>query len=136
MNIFLDTAPLIYLVEGDFPRREKVRLQLQQWVESDSDLVASCITLMELLVHPKKNGDARLENQYRLYLERLLALPPVSVDERVAETAAAIRAQYGFKSPDALQLAAAVSCGCSVFYSNDRALRRFSDLDVILVDSE
>ena len=86
------------------------------------------------MVHPKKNGDVRLENQYRFHLERLLALPLVPVDERVAEQAAEIRATHGFKTPDSLQLASAMTCGCSVYYSNDRALQRFDGLEVVLVD--
>jgi len=134
MSVYLDTAPLIYLVEGTPSRSGVVDSQIRKWIESGEDLVTSCVTLMELLVHPKRSGDRRLENQYRLFLERLLALPPLPVDERVAEQAAEIRARHGFKTPDSLQLAVAVCCGCSVFYSNDRALQKFDGLDVVLVE--
>jgi predicted nucleic acid-binding protein len=133
VSVYLDTAPLIYLVEGTPARSDVVESQIRNWIESGEDLVTSCMTLMELLVHPKRRGDRRLENQYRLYLERLLALPLQPIDERVAEKAAEIRARHGFKSPDSLQLAAAVCCGCSIFYSNDQALMKFDELDVVLV---
>lgn len=134
MSVYLDTAPLIYLVEGAAERRDAVESQIHKWIDSGEDLATSCMTLVELLVHPKQVGNRRLENKYRLYLERLLALPPIPIDERVAELAASIRAEHGFKPPDALQLAAAVAIGADIFYTNDRQLQRFPDLAVVLVD--
>jgi predicted nucleic acid-binding protein len=44
-----------------------------------------------------------------------------------------IRAHYGFKTPDAIHLAAAVVAGCEVFLTNDHRLDRFSDLTVEIV---
>lgn len=44
-----------------------------------------------------------------------------------------IRAHYGFKTPDAIHLAAAVVSGCDVFLTNDHRLDRFSDLAVEVV---
>ena len=44
-----------------------------------------------------------------------------------------IRARYGFRTPDAMHLAAAVVSGCDVFLTNDHRLDRFPDIamDVI-----
>ncbi|RKX47463.1 MAG: hypothetical protein DRP64_00905 [Verrucomicrobia bacterium] len=134
MSVFIDTAPFIYLVEDVPSRSDLVDAQIQKWIDADQDLVTSCVTLMELLVQPNRNRDRRLENQYRLYVERLLAFPPLPIDERIAEKAAEIRAIYGFKAPDALQLAAAISVGADVFYTNDKQLQQFDGLDVLLVD--
>ena len=133
MIVFCDSAPLIYLVEDVASRGGLVAVQVQKWIDGGVDLASSCMTLMELLVQPKRNGDWRLENQYRLYLERILALPPLVLDERVAELAAGIRADHGFKTPDAFQLAAAMSVGADIFYTNDKQLQRFTDLEVMLV---
>ncbi len=47
--------------------------------------------------------------------------------------AAEIRASHGFKTPDALHLAAAVVGGCSAFLTNDAQLARFSGLTVEVV---
>lgn len=133
MSVYLDTAPLIYMVEGDAAHRDTVDLQVRKWIDAGEDLMISCITLMELLVHPKQMKNRRLQNQYRLYLERLLAFDPFPVDERVAEQAAVIRAEYGFKTPDALQLAAAMVAGADTFYTNDKKLKAFSEMDILLV---
>lgn len=130
MIVFCDTSPLIYLLDRDDSR---VRSQFERWIRSGEDLASSCVTLTELLVHPKRRGDRRREGRYRLYLNRLLTLPLIAIDERVAESAASIRAEYGFKTPDAFQLAAAMTIGADIFYTNDKQLQRFADLDVILV---
>ncbi len=133
MSVYIDTAPFIYIVEGNPSLADAVDLQIKKWIDSNEDLLTSCVTLMELLVHPKRTKNRRLEGQYRLSLDRLLAFPPLPVNERVADRAAAIRAEYGFKAPGALQLAAALVAGADVFYTNDKKLKRFSELNVLLV---
>jgi predicted nucleic acid-binding protein len=46
------------------------------------------------------------------------------------DRAAEIRAQYGFKTPDAIHLAAAVVSGGDAFLTNDHRLDRFADIAV------
>ncbi len=130
MLVFLDTSPLIYLL--DFEDVRVVR-QIDQWVRSGYKFATSYVTLAELLIHPKKQHDLRKEGQYRLYLEQLITYPMISVDARVANFVAEIRADYGFKLPDAMQLAAAISVGADVFYTNDANLTKCKDLEVVLV---
>lgn len=129
--IFFDTAPLVYLLDRN---DVGVRSQIERWVASGEEFSSSCVTLSELLVHPKQSGNAKKENLYRLYLSRLLDIPLVVVDERVAEKAASIRAEYGFKIPDSFQLAAALVVGADIFYTNDKKLKTFSELNVLLVE--
>ncbi len=128
--IFFDTAPLIYLLDRDDSR---VHSQIERWTRSGEEFASSCVTLAELLVHPKRFKDRQRESRYRLYLSRLMDIPLIVVDERVAEQAAGIRAEYGFETPDAFQLAAAMVAGADVFYTNDKQLKQFSDLNVLLV---
>jgi predicted nucleic acid-binding protein len=49
------------------------------------------------------------------------------------DRATAIRAQYGFKTPDAIPLAAAVISGCDVFLTNDHRLDRCPDITIEIV---
>ena len=46
----------------------------------------------------------------------------------VFRRAAEIRAQFNFRTPDALHLAAAVEAACDVFLTNDAQLTRFTGL--------
>ncbi|HAS82986.1 MAG TPA: hypothetical protein DCS43_10035 [Verrucomicrobia bacterium] len=132
-TVFLDTAPLIYLVEGTADLRQLVRLRLSEWIDADVPLRSSVLTLAELLVPAKKAGDVRRVYQYKTALRELLGGPLHGIDEHQAERAAEIRAQYGFSSPDALQLASAQAMGCDVFFTNDRQLRKFKEIEIILV---
>lgn len=132
MIVFFDTAPLIYLLDRE---HTKVRAQIERWLESGEDFASSYVTLTELLVHPKRLKDHRRAGRYRLYLDRLLTLALIAIDGRVAELAASIRAEFGFKTPDAFQLAAAMAIGADIFYTNDRDLQKFDGLDIVLVES-
>ncbi len=131
--VFLDTAPLIYLIEGSRLMRHKVREQLMLWIDTGASLRSSVLTLTELLVPAKRSGNAVLVHQYKSALNELLSGPLQVIDENQAEWAAEIRAEYRFSTPDALQLAAARAMGCDVFFSNDRALRKFKEIEILMV---
>ncbi len=51
-----------------------------------------------------------------------------------AERAAALRARYHLRLPDALQIAVALEAGCEAFLTNDRALKRVAELRVLVLD--
>jgi predicted nucleic acid-binding protein len=59
----------------------------------------------------------------------------VSLSGLVMDRATDIRAYYGFKTPDAIHLAAAVVSDCDVFLTNDQRLDRFSDIAEEVVQS-
>jgi predicted nucleic acid-binding protein len=66
---------------------------------------------------------------YDDYFEGVVA-EIVALSREVMDRATAIRGQYGFKTPDAIHLAAAVISGCDVFLTNDHRLNRFPDIAV------
>jgi predicted nucleic acid-binding protein len=132
-TVFVDTAPLIYLVEGSPAMRQAVRSRLSGWIEQNALLRSSVLTLAELLVPAKRAGDARLVYQFKTVLRELFGAPLCGIDEHQAERAAEIRAQYGFSAPDALQLASAQALNCDAFFTNDRQLRKFKEMEVVLV---
>ncbi|HET7321991.1 MAG TPA: PIN domain-containing protein, partial [Longimicrobiaceae bacterium] len=55
-------------------------------------------------------------------------------DRSQLRTAAQLRARYGVRRPDALQLAAAVSTGCTAFLTNDRRLPNIAGMKVVTLD--
>lgn len=81
-----------------------------------------------------QTGDRRLEHEYRSLLQHSRHFALVPIDEATANQAAVLRARYKLRTPDALQLAAAISCGCQAFITNDRALDRVQELKVLLVE--
>ncbi len=132
-TVFIDTAPLICLVEGSAALRERVRCRLDGWIGADVQLRSSVLTLAELLVPAKKSGNQRLVYQYKIALRELLGYPLHGIDEHQAERAAEIRARYGFSAPDSLQIASAQAMNCDAFFTNDRKLRKCKELEIILV---
>ncbi len=134
MKIFIDTAPFIYLMEGLDEYSDRVETQLKQWLMTEMILTTSTLTLMELLVTPKKQKNERLVRKYRALLEDLMTEPLTELTSVIAEEAAGIRGQYGFKTPDAVQLATALHSGADIFYTNDLRLGKFPNLTILTVD--
>lgn len=134
MRVYLDTAPLIYLVEGRAPWVDLVASQLRDWVKNDCLLGTSTLTLLELLVLPKKEGNDTLARKYRALLSELVSEPLIPLSEFIADKAAEYRALGQFRTPDAIQLATAVCGGYDVFYTNDDQFRSCRDIEVLLVE--
>jgi uncharacterized protein len=57
----------------------------------------------------------------------------VGLSREVVDLATRIRAQYGFKTPDALHLAAAILSDCDVFLTNDYRLDRFNEVAIEVI---
>lgn len=87
-------------------------------------LVTSVLSLMEVLVLPKREGRAELAQRYREIFESFPNLRVLPVDHETVETAAELRARYGIKTPDALHLATAIQAGADAFVSEDALLGR------------
>ena len=87
---------------------------------------------MECRVKPLRDGNSALLKDYDDYFEGAIA-EIVAISGEVIDRATVIRAQHGFKTPDAIHLAAAVISGCDVFLTNDHRLDRFPDIAVEIV---
>lgn len=100
---------------------------------SDVVIVTSDLTRLECRVKPLRDNDAALLKDFDDYFEGAVETM-VSLSREVVDLATGIRAQYGFKAPDSIHLAAAVWSHCDVFLTNDHRLDRFREvtIDVIL----
>jgi predicted nucleic acid-binding protein len=58
----------------------------------------------------------------------------VEIDRPVAGHAAYLRAKHGIRTPDALQIAAALARGATGFIGNDETVRRVQGIEVLLLD--
>jgi uncharacterized protein len=129
VRVYLDTAPVIYLVEEVPNYAELVDRRVSV---ADVIQVASDLTRMECRVKPLREGNTALLQDYDDYFAEVVE-ETVVLSRAVIDRATDIRARYGFRTPDALHLAAAVVSGCDVFLTNDYRLNRFPDIamDVI-----
>ena len=111
MRLYLDAAPVIYLVEqvALYASAVDARLSAAEVVQIASDL-----TRMECRVKPMRDGNGELLKDYDDYFEGAVA-EIVALSGEVIDRATAIRAQYRFKTPDAIHLAAAVILAARCF---------------------
>ena len=131
-KVFFDTNPVIYFLEDEGDYGKKLTRFMDDYAEAS--FVTSTITVVEYLTGIFRNGDSESEAEFKdmIYDYRFEVIP---VDWGVAEEAAHIRSKYkDFKTMDALQLAAAKLSGCTIFVSNDRQLRQFDEIEVLIVD--
>jgi predicted nucleic acid-binding protein len=98
------------------------------------DGLCSVVTLTEVLVQPLRQGNQQLVQDYSDLLLRRQHLAIVSIDPAIARTAADLRARYNLRTPDALQVAAALENGCQAFLTNDASLRRVTEIRVLVLD--
>jgi predicted nucleic acid-binding protein len=129
-----DTMVFIYHLE-DHPRYAQLTQPLfEAWEEGRNSGVTSVITLLEILVKPKREGKGEVAREYLELLTTYPNLEIQSIDLGLAELASDLRARYGIRTPDALQLAAALHCGAGGFITNDVRLKGVTELEVVLLD--
>ena len=131
-KIFIDTAPVIYYLQSSELYYDSM---IEFWKKYDEcDYVTSTITITEYLTFPYKQRDTQLVSSFYAFLNDM-DIQVRSIDERIAEKAAKIRAEYKhFKTMDALQLATACITNCDMFLTNDKQLRQFKEIRCVTVD--
>jgi predicted nucleic acid-binding protein len=129
-ELFLDTAPIIYHVEGNLAYQPLTDQVFQNIQAGTISAVTSSVTLSECLVHPYRRGDMALAQKFRNVITAGVNTRYVGVDA-VAERSAEIRAHYNLKLADSFQVAAAVAAGCDAFLTNDSDLKRVCGIAIL-----
>jgi predicted nucleic acid-binding protein len=129
VRIYLDTAPLIYLVENVSPYASIIakRLAVPGTVQ-----VCSELSRLECRVKPIRDGETALWAAFDSYFATV-ATELVPLTRQVIDLATELRARYGFRTPDAIHLAAAVADGCDLFLTSDHHLPRCTEVPVEIV---
>ena len=130
----LDTAPLIYFIEQNPAYVDVMREVFKQITDGDFAASSSVISLTEVLVQPLRQNNQSLADDYRDLLLNGINFRLISLSPKIAETAARLRATFQIRTPDALQLATALEDGCEAFLCNDKGLKKFTELKVVILD--
>jgi predicted nucleic acid-binding protein len=117
--VALDSSIFIYFIERNPRYISIVRPVFQAMSEGRLQVVTSSLTLLETLVVPIRAGNSVVAHAYEKILTRGDGLYLVPLDLNLIRAAAHVRAVAGLKTPDALQVASALSGGCSAFVTND-----------------
>ncbi len=131
----LDTAPLVYYIERNPGYIQTIRPFFEALEQGEFTIVTSMITLLEVLVHPIRHGNAQLAQEYRDILLNTPHLTTVIFSQDIAEEAARLRSIPSLRTPDAIQIATATQSGAMFFITNDIHLSTLPHIKAIVLDA-
>ena len=134
-RIMFDTAPIVYFIE-EHKEFGKIADEIFKVIKDDSEYrpFSSVITLIEVLTQPLRKSKMGVVEKYRQFLLNSSNFITYSIDPIIAEKSAELRAQYGIKTPDAIQLAVGIENDGTLFVTNDRGLKKIKEIEVIVLE--
>lgn len=132
-TVGLDTASLIYFIEKHPLYFPLVEAFFHAVARGDVQAVASTLTRTEVLVHPYRYGDRALAQKYSDILLRARNVRTLPVSPEIAANAARLRASYGLRTPDAIQLTTALEAQASASLTNDEGIEKPGVLRAIVL---
>jgi predicted nucleic acid-binding protein len=134
MKIFIDTAPFIYLIENHPVFASKMKTLITNAIVNKEDIITSVVTISEFGVKPTKDNRPNLIKKFEELLSRL-NVEVLVIDQSAAKKAYELRAKYHFlKGMDAFQLALSINEKCGRFITNDKKLKRVTEINVDTMD--
>ncbi len=128
----IDTSPLIYFIEGE--KFSSIVNPIFELIDKgECEGITSTITLLEVLVLPYKLDRRDLVNKYYEILLNSKNMHIYPVYSEIAIEAAKLRAKYGIRTPDAIQIATSIYAGAGVFITNDKRLKKVKEVKVVLL---
>src|SRR3982074_3598259 len=110
-NVGVDTAIFIYFIEEHPQFLSAIIPLFQEADQGKRELITSALTLLEVLVVPYRAGNGILAERYEALLTRSRGVRLVDLSHDQLRAAAQLRAATGVKTPDALQVVAAIGGG-------------------------
>ena len=128
-----DTAPFIYYIEDVAPYADLLDPVFSLLENHALRAVTSTVTFAEILTKPFADKNFSLADEIKFTLKSFSSLSIASIDEKLGEAAALIRARYTIRLPDALQVAAAIQEEASLFLTNDKRVKKVDALEVVVL---
>jgi predicted nucleic acid-binding protein len=131
--IGLDTAPFIYFIENVAPYADLLDPVFSLVENHALSAVTSTVTFAEILTKPFADKNFSLADEIKFTLKSFSSLSLASIDEKLGEAAALIRARYKIRLPDALQVAAAIQREATLFLTNDKRVKKVDAVEVLVL---
>lgn len=129
-----DTAPLIYYVENHPSYADVMQVIIDRLDDGHLQAIGSFIILTEVLIQPIRVNNHALAQKYETILLKSAGFQLIPIAESVSRRAAILRATYNLRTPDAIHIATAIEAGCDAFLTNDKGLKRVSEIRILLLD--
>ena len=133
-KVGVDTTPFIYFTERNPTYLQIVKPFFEAIGHDEITVVTSIVTLLEVLVHPTRDGNSKLAQRYRDLLFDTKGLTTTFLSQAIAEEAARLRAFHNIRTPDAIQIATAITEGASFFLTNDKKLPSLPGMQILVLD--
>lgn len=133
LRLFIDTAPIIYFIEEHPVYINEVSDLFARTADGTVQVITSVITLIEVLAKPYKLGQNDIVDIYKDFFSNSKGFSVMDIDSEIAELTAKIRAEFGFKVPDALQLAIFEHNDCDYFITNDKQLKCYDKTRIYIL---
>lgn len=133
MRLYLDANAIIYSVESSSSLRDAVKQHIRDVRESrDGVVVTSILSRLECRTGPLRRKDPdKLQLFDHFFTDPELLV--FDIDTAVVDRATEVRAQYGFRTPDAIHLATALLLECDTFLTGDDKLKRCEEINVAVL---
>ena len=131
--IGLDTMVFIYHFEENQVYSPLTFSIFESLEKGNFNGITSILTLLEILVKPKKENNSLLTERYKLLFETFPNLQVKTLDENIADVASSLRANYNIGTPDAIQIATSLEAKADIFITNDTSLKKISEIKVLLL---
>jgi len=131
--IGLDTMVFIYHFEENQAYSPLTFSIFESLEKGNLKGITSILTLLEILVKPKKENNLLLTERYKLLFETFPNLQVKELNENIADIASGLRANYNINTPDAIQIATSLEAKADIFITNDTTLKKISEIKVLLL---
>ncbi len=133
-SLFVDTAPVIYYIEGHPAYGPITRTIFEHFVNNGIRPYSSVLMLTEVLVKPVQMNDVALVRLFSNFIRSHYNFRLIDINPDIAETAGYLRGNHQFlKTIDALQIASAIHVKAEVFVTNDERLRKIAGLKILVL---
>lgn len=127
----LDTSIFALYVRARPEDLERVEPVFSLIDEGGVEAVTSGLTLFELQTVAYRAGDLALAERYETLLASSRRLRLVELDRPLMRAAAGVRAATGARPPDAVQIATALTAGCTALLTDGRPLPELPGLRIL-----
>jgi uncharacterized protein len=129
VRVYLDSSPIIYLVEGIAPYAATLEARLARL---QATLVCSELSRLECRVRPIRDKEDALLAAFDSYFADIVE-DVIPLSRQVIDRATQLRARYCLRTPDAIHLAAAIVGDCDAFLTNDYRLAQCAEIPIEVI---
>jgi predicted nucleic acid-binding protein len=134
-SIFIDTAPIIYYIEGHQRYGPIVREVVRSFHTGALYAYSSVLTLTEVLPKPIEADDENMARKFAEFLEYGKNFSLVEISTDIAKRAGRLRGKYlRLRTVDAVQVSTALDVGADLFVTHDTNLRQVKEIKAVILE--